>query len=304
MALWPNPASAQLLVNKSFTPVNTVVGQTTILTIEILNNTTTIATNVTLTDNLPASPTGLTVAVTGALSNSCGGTVTAVAGTTTVSLAGGTIAAATTAGVAGSCSFTVQAVGSPTSPPASFVNTIPAANVSSSIGGTGASASATLTVAPLAGITGSKTFADANVHGNGPATRMTIQLNNSNAIALTGVAFTDSFPTQLQLASVPNATNGCGGTLTATGLATSLILSGGTIPAAGNCTISVDTVVRNPNTSSSNGTVTNSIAANGVTSTQGARNAAAISGSLPCSAARPLPKPFRPLQSLQVGQAR
>src|SRR5205085_8962605 len=61
----------------------------------------------------------------------------------------------------------------------------------------------------------------------------------------------------------------CGGTLTATGGASSLTLSGGTITGGASCTISVDVL------SNVTGTYTNTIAAGSVTSSAGANSAPA-----------------------------
>ncbi len=287
------PAHAQLQVNKSFSPANIPPSNTSTLTIQILNNAGSVATSVAVTDNLPTSPAGLKIGSGGLLSNNCGGTVTATPGATVVSLSGGTVAAAS-GGVAGSCAITVQVTANPASPPASYVNTIPTSNVSSSVGGTTTSASATLAVSPAAGITGTKSFSPANVHGNGPSARMTIQLNNVNGFALTGVAFTDTFPTSLQLATTPNASNSCGGTLTAASSGLLVSITGGTIPANSNCSISADVVARNPLTTPLDSSVTNSIAANGVTSSQGARNASAISGAISVQKAALVTKAFSP----------
>ncbi|MBK8373834.1 hypothetical protein [Sphingorhabdus sp.] len=291
--LFPNIANAQLLVNKSFSPANIPPAATSTLTIQIFNNTATAATAVNLTDNLPTSPTGLTIGPGGLLSNSCGGTVTATPGTTTVTLTGGAVAASS-GGVAGQCTITVQVQTVAASAGQSYSNTIPIANVSSSIGGSVSPATATLSVSGVNAITGSKTFTPTNLHGNGPATRMRIQLNNSNSFPLTNVAFTDNFPTQLELAATPNVSNSCGGAVTAVGGGFSLALSGGTIPASGNCVIQADVVARLPNTSPNDGNATNSIAANNVTSAQGARNTAAISRTIRVQKAASVTKAFSP----------
>lgn len=291
--LFPNIANAQLLVNKSFSPANVPPAATSTLTIQIFNNTATAATAVNLTDNLPTTPTGLTIGTGGLLSNSCGGSVTATPGTTTVTLTGGAVAASS-GGVAGQCTITVQVQTVAASAGQSYTNTIPIANVSSSIGGSTAPATATLSVSGVNAITGAKTFTPTNLHGNGPATRMRIQLNNSNSFPLTSVAFTDNFPTQLELAATPNVSNSCGGTVTAVGGGVSLALSGGTIPASSNCVIQADVVARLPNTAPNDGNATNTIAANNVTSAQGARNTAAISRAIRVQKAATVTKAFSP----------
>ncbi len=293
------PAAAQIIVNKSFSPANIAPTGTSTLTVEILNNTTTVANSVAVTDNLPTSPTGLVVASGSVLSNTCGGTVTATIGSTSASLTGGSVPASV-AGTAGRCSFSVQVTGNPPSNPASYLNTIPIANTSSSIGPAGASASATLSISAVTAIAGTKSFTPGNLHGNGAASRMRIQLNNANGFALTNVGFTDTFPTSMQLASVPNVSSSCGGAVTAVASGLTLALGGGTIPASGNCFIEADMVARDPNTVPLDSSVTNSIATNGVTSAQGARNASAISGAVRIQKAATVAKAFSPA-GIQAG---
>src|SRR4029077_463780 len=82
-------------------------------------------------DNLPAN---LVVATPNGLTNSCGGTATAVAGSGSVSLTGGTVAANA------SCTVTVSVTASFTG---TYLNST--GPVSSTNGGTGGTGSATLT---------------------------------------------------------------------------------------------------------------------------------------------------------------
>lgn len=298
----PIGAQAQLLVNKSFSPANIPPAGTSTLTIQIFNNTATVATSVNLTDNLPTSPTGLTIASGGLLSNSCGGTVTATPGATTVTLSGGTVAAQS-GGTAGQCMITVQVVANPSSAPASYANIIPTTNVSSSIGGSTSNATATLSVSGVNAITGSKSFTPTNIHGNGTPSQMRIQLNNSNGFPLTNVAFNDPFPTQIILAPVPNLSNSCGGTVTANPGGTNLILSGGTIPSNGNCVILADVVASLPNTSPSDVSARNRLSTNTVTSAQGARNSSNIDGTIRVQKAATVTKAFSPAGIIAGGSS-
>jgi hypothetical protein len=68
---------------------------------------------------------------------------------------------------------------------------------------------------------------------------LTITLTNTNTIAVTGVAFTDSYPANLVNAAVPGLANTCGGAAGAAAGGTQLTLTGGTIPASSSCTVSV-----------------------------------------------------------------
>jgi uncharacterized repeat protein (TIGR01451 family) len=285
-------AFAAIGVNKGFAPASAFPNQVSVLSLNLINPNTTSATNVSVTDSLPA---GLVVAPGGLVSNSCGGTVTAVPGSGSIVLSNGTIPAAVT--VSGTCSVQVQVRAAANG---TYINTITPAQVSSSQGSTSSNTSATFTVTPFLPITGTKTFAPANVHGNGAPTRITITLRNPNAAALSGMAFTDTFPTTLQVAAPANASNGCGGTLTAAPGAFSFSLAGGAIAANGSCVVAVDVVARDPNTIVVDATSTNTIPANGVTTTQGVTNSAAISGTVRVQKGALVAKAFSPA-SIAVG---
>ncbi|HEX6834584.1 MAG TPA: DUF11 domain-containing protein [Rudaea sp.] len=86
-----------------------------------------------------------------------------------------------------------------------------------------------------------KAFNPTTIAPGGTST-LTLTLTNpaANTVPLTGVAFTDTFPANLTVAS-PNAlANTCGGTVTATAGSGSVSLSGGTIATSGVCTITLD----------------------------------------------------------------
>ena len=94
------------------------------------------------------------------------------------------------------------------------------------------------------------------------STALQFTITNPNAIALTGIAFSDSFPAGLKVATPNGVTGSCGaGVVTATAGSTSLSLAGGTIGPFASCTFSVNV------TSSVLGTLQNTTGA--VTSTEG-----------------------------------
>jgi uncharacterized repeat protein (TIGR01451 family) len=68
---------------------------------------------------------------------------------------------------------------------------------------------------------------------------LTILLTNPNPQTVTGVAFTDTYPSGMMNTSNAAATSSCGGTLIATNNGNSAALIGGTIPASGSCTVTV-----------------------------------------------------------------
>ena len=288
--LVPSVAFAAIGVNKTFNPVNVSTGQTSTLTVILINNNPAAATGAAFTDGLPGS---VIIATPANASTTCvGGSVTAVPGAASFSFSGGTIPAA--AGlVAGQCTVQVDVVG----PVAGvFINTIPANTVSSSQGNNAQAASATLTVAALRAATGTKAFNPTFLHGSttlpAPTARITITLTNPNGVALAGASLTDTLPAAISVAPTPNPTTTCGaGTVSTT--ATSATLTGGTIPANGNCNFQFDVVATNPN-AYANGAVTNTIPVNALTTTQGVTNTAAFSANVTLQTGARVEKSFAP----------
>ncbi len=89
-----------------------------------------------------------------------------------------------------------------------------------------------------------KAFSPNPVAVNGVST-LTFTLTNPNSAPLTGAKFTDSLPSGVQVAATPAASTTCGGSPTwaPAAAATSLAFgqtTGGTIPASGSCTVSVN----------------------------------------------------------------
>ena len=80
---------------------------------------------------------------------------------------------------------------------------------------------------------------------------MTITVQNTNTVALTGVAFTDIYPTAptpITNSATPGAAVspvGCTSTLTAANNGASFALSAGTVPASTTCTYTVQVLGAN-----------------------------------------------------------
>jgi fimbrial isopeptide formation D2 family protein len=210
-------------IAKVFNPSNIALNATTSLTFTITNpaaNTAALA-GVAFTDTLP---TGLTVA--NASATVCGGTLTTTA-PTGISLSGATIAANS------QCQFSVTVTGAAAG---SYTNTT--GNVTSTNGGTGNTATANLTVATPPTIT--KAFGASSILV-GTNSSLTFTLNNPNtSLGLTGVAFSDTLPAGLQVATPNNLTTTCSGTVTAAAGSGSISLSGATLAANASCTISLN----------------------------------------------------------------
>ena len=226
-------ASASLTIeppptfSKSFAPGVIPLSDTTTLLFTIDNSASAIsASSLDFTDNLPA---GSLVAATPNASTTCtGGTVTAVAGTGVISYSGGGVSA----GGVCTVSVDVQATALGT-----LVNTT--GDLTSSNGNSG-TASDSLTVVPPP--TFDKTFAP-NPSAIGAVSTLTFTIDNSaSVLAVTGIAFVDTFPAGLQVATPSGAATTCtGGTLTAVSGSSVVSYSGGSVAGGASCTVSVDT---------------------------------------------------------------
>jgi uncharacterized repeat protein (TIGR01451 family) len=251
-------------VAKSFSPNSVVVNVPSTMTITLANPPTNTAaiTGVNFTDSYPTNGGSGTLVNTSAAtafdassSPGCSGTVTGPLGAGSLALSGGSIP------VGGSCVIKIN-VASATA--GTYNNST--GSVTTDNSGTGTAASATLTTTLQAAPTVSKVFSPASIPTGGTST-MTIALANptSNALAITGVNFTDSYPSNGGSGTLVNASTaaftagstaaGCSGTITGTTGTSSLALSGGSIPANTTCTITVNV------TSSAAGTYSNSTGA-------------------------------------------
>ena len=110
-------------------------------------------------------------------------------------------------------------------------------------GGTGNTATATLTVAGIAPPTIGKTFGAGNIPANGTASLSFTITNPNAATALTGVGFTETFPAGLVISTPNGLTGSCGGgAITATAGTGAVSLTGATLAANSSCTFSVSVI--------------------------------------------------------------
>ena len=258
-----SPAVATLTVipvvpaslSKSFSPASVSAGGVSTLTITLSNNNSTVAAlTAALSDVLPAGMT-----VYGGGTTTCGGAVTGSKGASTLTLTGGTIPAS------GHCTVTAYVTALAAG---SYVNTLVGGALQTSNGSNVAAAVATLTVTPIVVPSLRKSFSPASVTAGGSST-LTLTLSNANSIAGTlSAPLVDALPSGMTV-SAPGSTT-CGGTVTGSKGSTAVVLTGGTIPASGSCTVTVSV------TAADAGSYVNSIAAGGLQTSNGSCASAAV----------------------------
>jgi LPXTG-site transpeptidase (sortase) family protein len=264
-------------MNKSFTPISIVAGGTSRLMVSIFNPNPFQLTNASWTDNLVGVQPGILIANPVNLSNSCGGTVTAVPGGTTLSLSGGTVPAQVGT-TPGSCTVAIDVTSTTLG---NLINTIPAGALTSTGGGLSVTntspASATLHVGGVQPPTINKSFSPGSIWV-GQTSQLSIAItNNDFTTTLTQASLTDDLPANVFLANPVSSTlSGCGGSasLNAVSGGTSVTLINATIAPNSTCTIRVNV------TSNTQGSYLNTIPANALQTQQGLTNASPDSARL------------------------
>lgn len=99
-------------------------------------------------------------------------------------------------------------------------------------------ASVMLRIREMAAPTASKSFASKTIAPGGTSV-LTITITNPNNAAITGLAFTDTYPSTNLKNAVAATASQCGGTVTGALNGSSLSLSGGSVAANSSCTVSV-----------------------------------------------------------------
>jgi uncharacterized repeat protein (TIGR01451 family) len=215
-----------LQISKSFSPATVLLNGTTTMTLTITNPASVEQTGVAVMDILPS---GLTLADELNFSSTCGGEggVISDVGILGIELLDGT--------VAGSSSCTVQIDLQATS---TGVLTNTTGNVSSTEGGVGNTASASITVFEPTG--GFVSFGVPTI-SVGLSTSLQFTVVNPNPLAFTGVAFGGGLDQGLVVANPSGLVNGCGGTATATpGSSEGVSLTGGSIAPNSTCSVTVN----------------------------------------------------------------
>ena len=203
-------------VTKAFSPATINAGATSVMTITLTNpNTLAAITGAAFNDIYPA---GLTNSSNANAVTTCVGTATAADNGNSVQLSGATIPANSSCSVTANVTSALGGV---------YTNSTGTVTTTNANNGTAASAALTVTGPP----TVTKAYATTPI-SSGASSVLTITLTNPNATAaLSGLAFTDTYPFNVTNAAVPGASTTCGGVVTAAAGGSSVALSGGALAA-------------------------------------------------------------------------
>lgn len=296
-----DPASSSLQTSsglglvKQFTPKVIAPGERSRLRITFYNPTTQPISDLSVVDTYPA---GLVTASPANVVNTCQGSVSSASGQ--VSLSDGQLPAGTGAAPA-SCYLEIDVTANSQG---EYVNTIPGGGLTGSAGASPVTNNeeTTDTLRVTSPLVVHKAIADRTLDAGNPAgfatgtangsagvpLRLAIRLDNPGSSPLTGLAYTDTLPDGLVVAQVPNASNSCSGTLSATPSGTSVRLSGGALAGNASCLVEVDVL------SNIAGTYTNTIGVGAVSSFEGVRNEEPTRARLIISSPPSVSKQFAP----------
>jgi hypothetical protein len=224
----PSPISVPALppvVTSSFSASKIELGGTTTLSMRFDNPNADLPVGlISATDTLPP---GLVVATPNGLAGTCNTNATAVAGSSSASLSG----AALEAGAA--CTITFNVTGTTLGTKTNSVQ------VSAAGSGPGNTSIATLAVGALPPAVTQVFGADTIALDR--TTWLAVTIDNRNVTTpLTGLAFTDNFPSGLIVATPNGVSSTCGGVSSADAGASSASLSGATLAPGVSCTFSMD----------------------------------------------------------------
>ena len=184
-------------------------------------------------DDLTTMGSGFTIGATPAPTNTCGGTLSAVAGSTTIALQGGTIVSGS------SCQLVVPVVVAATVFASNKFNTISAGALVTDQGNNTNSAVDSIIVIDALRV--AKAYVPPII-GPAQVSRLSVTLTHAlGAVAFTGMGFTDLLPAGHIVANPPNVLNTCSGAVAAVAGASSFTLSGAGLPVgATSCVVMVD----------------------------------------------------------------
>lgn len=276
-------------VSKGFEPAYIAPAAVSRLKIKLVNTSDpniinpTVLTGVTFTDALPS---GLVFAPAPNATSTCSGaqinvnTATQALTLTNVTLTPGA-----------SCNVDVDVTAPGTG---LYLNEIPANTVTTDQGVTNpVPGTATLHVENVPSI--AKSFSKTVVK-IGEISELVVTITNPASVALTGVALTDNLPPHVAVANPVNPTTTCaGGSVTALPGASSISLSGATVPATGSCIFRASVVANEA------GTFKNTIGQGAISSQQGLTNGNPAEADLQALAPPQVSKSFTPAQIASGG---
>lgn len=221
-------------ISKAFSPATIAAGTTSTLTFTLSNPGASSLTGIKFTDTLPS---GVVVAATPSASTTCGGSPTwsPTAGSSLLSFGQTT---GTTLAAGASCTVSVKVTAASAG---SYDNVSGAVFANESGSNTTSTGIASATLIAVAPPVIAKQFGTDPISSGGTSTLLFTLTNPNASYAMSGVAFSDSLPSGMTVASVPAATtSNCGSpTFSPVAGASSITFSGGSIAAGGTCSVSL-----------------------------------------------------------------
>jgi LPXTG-site transpeptidase (sortase) family protein len=223
-----NGGNQSIALVKGFNPLTVFGGSASTMSIELINTGSLTLSGIAFTDNMPngmilATPPNFNV-------GTCGGTLQGSPGDSSFTYSGGNLPPS------GRCILTLNAT---LTVNGNLTNVIPSGAVTTTNGVINADpAEATLTNLP--GVSISKFFVSNPIRVNS-SSALTITVQNTGNIALSGLGFSDSLPSGITIAggSAPAPVNNCGGTLIAASGTQLIQLTDGMLDGNSSCTIVV-----------------------------------------------------------------
>ena len=255
----PAPGNLAIAVVKGFDPLTVFGGASSTMSVLLINPGNVPLAGIAFTDTMPdgmvlANPLHFNM-------GSCGGTLSGVSGTSSFSFSGGLLPAG------GRCTLTLSVTMTING---NLTNTIPANAVTTLEGASNPDpAEASLTNLPGASV--SKYFS-ANPVAAGSYSSLTITIQNTGNVALSGMGLKDTLPGTLPAGLMiahppaPAPTNTCGGALSAEAGTQLIELTNGSLAASAACSLVISVISNGP------GSYQNTIPAGALSSDQGATN--------------------------------
>jgi LPXTG-site transpeptidase (sortase) family protein len=244
---------------KGFDPLTVFGGAASTMSIQLINPGTVALTGIAFTDNMPsgmilANPLNFNV-------GACGGTLSGVSGASSFSFSGGSVPAFGTCTLTLSTTMTVNG---------NLTNIIPA-NAVTTLNGASNPDPVEASLTNLPGASVSKFFSS-NPLAAGSYSLLTITIQNTGNVSLSGMGLKDTLPGTLPEGLVianppaPAPINNCGGDLSAVAGTQIIQLTDGTLAASSACSFVVSVTGNEP------GSYQNTIPAGTLSSDQGATN--------------------------------